>query len=404
MQEGLKADDVERITVKMTDDAVKHSWWLPYEPVGLTAAQMHLGFCIAMKLIDGEVFVDQMVEENMGRPDLLAFASGWTAERDEEREKKGRAFARGADVEVLLKDGRVMRKVVDNFLGSWQKPMSDEQMAQKYRRLAAKSLSPEAVNELERLVRTWKTEPAAGGLVRILQGEQPRAAAHAPAGRTGPVDPETETTMHADAPVRHPDKFFIDGQWTSRPAPAGSRSPIPPPRNCSSRWRRPRKPTSNRAVAAARKAFDHGPWPRMSHDERAQAHARDGGRAGQAGRAARAHLDHGSRVRCTASPRRVARASATTTCPMPIWPTSFPFQERHKPKAGGEVAMLVREPVGVVAAIVPWNAAPGAISSKVGPGADCRLHGHRQGVAGSARLRLHPGRGLRGRRLARPAW
>jgi acyl-CoA reductase-like NAD-dependent aldehyde dehydrogenase len=46
---------------------------------------------------------------------------------------------------------------------------------------------------------------------------------------------------------------------------------------------------------------------------------------------------------------------------------TFPFQERHKPKAGGEVALLVREPVGVVAAIVPWNAAPGAISSKVGP-------------------------------------
>src|SRR5207245_1026561 len=35
--------------------------------------------------------------------------------------------------------------------------------------------------------------------------------------------------------------------------------------------------------------------------------------------------------------------------------------------SGGEVALLVREPVGVVAAIVPWNAAPGAISSKVGP-------------------------------------
>ena len=26
----------------------------------------------------------------------------------------------------------------------------------------------------------------------------------------------------------------------------------------------------NRAVAAARKAFDHGPWPRMSHNERAE--------------------------------------------------------------------------------------------------------------------------------------
>jgi 2-methylcitrate dehydratase PrpD len=161
----------------MTRDAVNHSWWLPYEPVGLTAAQMHLGFCIAMKLIDGEVFVDQMTEENMGRADLLAFAKRVDCVRDEAREKKGRPFARGADVEVQLKDGRVIRKVVDNFLGSWQKPMSDEQMAQKYRRLAAKSLAPESVKELERLVRAMESQTSVERLVRILAGGTPQAVA-----------------------------------------------------------------------------------------------------------------------------------------------------------------------------------------------------------------------------------
>ncbi|UVH60642.1 MmgE/PrpD family protein [Variovorax paradoxus] len=176
MEEGLKAQDVERITVKMTDDAVKHSWWLPYEPVGLTAAQMHLGFCIAMKLIDGEVFVDQMVEENMGRPDLLDFARRVDCVRDESREQRGRSFARGADVEVVLKNGRVIHKVIDHFLGSWQKPMSDEQMAAKYRRLATKSLSQRNVDELERLVRNLEAQPAVNGLVRILHGDSPRPA------------------------------------------------------------------------------------------------------------------------------------------------------------------------------------------------------------------------------------
>jgi 2-methylcitrate dehydratase PrpD len=170
MQEGLKAADVERITFRMTDDAVKHSWWLPYEPVGLTAAQMHLGFCTALKLIEGEAFVDQMTDENMGRPDLLAFAKRVDCQRDVQREKKGRAFARGVDVEVVLKDGRVLHKTVDNFLGSWQKPMSDEQMAQKYRRLAARSLQPDAVRELEGLVRKLESVPAASALVRLLHG------------------------------------------------------------------------------------------------------------------------------------------------------------------------------------------------------------------------------------------
>jgi hypothetical protein len=64
----------------------------------------------------------------------------------------------------------VLRKVVDNFLGSWQKPMSDEQMAVKYRRLAAKSLAPEDVEELERLVRNLESAPTVAGLVQALQG------------------------------------------------------------------------------------------------------------------------------------------------------------------------------------------------------------------------------------------
>ena len=171
MKEGLKAADVERVTVRMTEDAVKHSFWTPYDPAaGLTAAQMHLGFCIGMKLIDGEVFVDHMVEKNIARPDILAICERVDVVRDENREKKGRPFARGAAVEVVLKNGKTLTKTVDNFLGSFQKPMSDEQMAQKYRRLAGKTLSPERVAELERTVRNLESATSVAGLVKVLRG------------------------------------------------------------------------------------------------------------------------------------------------------------------------------------------------------------------------------------------
>jgi aldehyde dehydrogenase (NAD+) len=45
----------------------------------------------------------------------------------------------------------------------------------------------------------------------------------------------------------------------------------------------------------------------------------------------------------------------------------FPFEERHQPTAGGNVGLLVREPVGVVGAIIPWNGPVGLISNKVAP-------------------------------------
>jgi 2-methylcitrate dehydratase PrpD len=169
---GLKADDIERITVRLTEDALRHSFWSPYVPAGLTAAQMHLGFCIGMKLIDGEVFVDQMAEENVGRPDLVDFANRVVdVVRSPEREQKGRAFARGTDVEVVLKDGRTLQKTIDNFLGSYQRPMTDEQMAAKFRRLACKTLSPEKVAQLEGLVQRLERVPAAAELIKVLQGE-----------------------------------------------------------------------------------------------------------------------------------------------------------------------------------------------------------------------------------------
>lgn len=177
MQEGLRAADVERITVRMTQDAVKHSFWTPYEPTGLTAAQMHLGYCIGMQLLEGEVFVDQMVDANIARPDVLALCERVDVVRDEAREHKGRVFARGADVEVVLKNGRTLTRTVDNFLGSYQRPMSDEQMAVKYRRLAEKTLSPERTRELERLVRNLEAAPSAASVIDLLRGAPSSGAA-----------------------------------------------------------------------------------------------------------------------------------------------------------------------------------------------------------------------------------
>ena len=45
---------------------------------------------------------------------------------------------------------------------------------------------------------------------------------------------------------------------------------------------------------------------------------------------------------------------------------SFPFEERVQPSQG-EFGLLVREPVGVVGAIIPWNAPIGLITYKVAP-------------------------------------
>ena len=46
---------------------------------------------------------------------------------------------------------------------------------------------------------------------------------------------------------------------------------------------------------------------------------------------------------------------------------TFPFEEECAPTGGGKFGLLVREPVGVVGAIIPWNAPVALICHKIGP-------------------------------------
>ena len=166
---GLKAGDVEGITVAVTEAVVKQCGWWPYEPNGLTAAQLHTGFCIAMRLIEGDVFVDQMVEENIARPDLVELANRVRNVRSEERERKGNDYRYGADVEVKLKNGKVLRKTVDFPAGSNLRPLTDEHMARKFRRLASKVLSKEKISEIEKIVGDLEHATAVTPLIQVLR-------------------------------------------------------------------------------------------------------------------------------------------------------------------------------------------------------------------------------------------
>ena len=74
----------------------------------------------------------------------------------------------------------------------------------------------------------------------------------------------TQTSERVDSPVRSFDQLFIGGAWT---APATSDvievvSPIDG--KVIATVPEAREADVDRAVAAARKAFDEGPWPRMS--------------------------------------------------------------------------------------------------------------------------------------------
>ena len=120
------------------------------------------------------------------------------------------------------------------------------------------------------------------------------------------------------------------------------------------------------SVVAAREAFDTGPWPRLSHVERASylLSIADGIEAESAAigtiwtREVGALTSHGGHM---------AAAGAGLFRHFSAMATTYPFVERRTPTAGGEVGLLIQEPVGVVAAIIPWNAPILMLASKIAP-------------------------------------
>jgi acyl-CoA reductase-like NAD-dependent aldehyde dehydrogenase len=122
----------------------------------------------------------------------------------------------------------------------------------------------------------------------------------------------------------------------------------------------------DRAVAAARAAFDRGPWPRLTHRERAE-YLRSIATELEKDSAPNALVWTAETGVLHKYARGTAAGLAATFRSYAELAESFPFEERHAPKFGDQIALVVREPVGVVGAIIPWNGAPGLTTNKVAP-------------------------------------
>jgi len=175
-----------------------------------------------------------------------------------------------------------------------------------------------------------------------------------------------DTLLPPSVGIKHPDRLFIDGQWVKPSTDAMIDVVSPNTEETIIRIAEAREADIDRAVAAARKAFDEGPWPHLSHAERA-----DKMRA--IAEQLRARNDEFAYVW---TEQMGALSSFTKTAGIDSAKTfeyyaglaaTFPWEEERQPGFGGGVSMVVREPVGVVAAICPWNGPLGTMVRKVAP-------------------------------------
>ncbi|WP_028984686.1 aldehyde dehydrogenase [Sporichthya polymorpha] len=165
--------------------------------------------------------------------------------------------------------------------------------------------------------------------------------------------------------LRNSGRFFIGGEWVEPSSSSmievidsGTEEPF-------FQVAEAQAADMDRAVGAARAAFDHGPWPRLSHAERAEYLRAFGDRL-------RERADEIAEIWPRESGILAPHARGSVPKSANAWnfyadlATSYAFEDVVKPSAGA-FGLLVREPVGVVGAIIPWNSAITMITYKVAP-------------------------------------
>ncbi|MEU6738213.1 aldehyde dehydrogenase [Streptosporangium sandarakinum] len=165
--------------------------------------------------------------------------------------------------------------------------------------------------------------------------------------------------------MRQHDTLFIGGDWVA-PAGTGTIDVVSPhTEEVVGRVPDGTAADMDRAVAAARQAFDHGPWPRMTMAERAAVVGRlaEIYASRQEEMAELITMEMGSPITFS----RMAQA------PQPLGMLQYYAElgrtfsvEEERPGTFGPV-IVRREPVGVVAAVVPWNVPQFVIMIKLAP-------------------------------------
>jgi aldehyde dehydrogenase (NAD+) len=169
-----------------------------------------------------------------------------------------------------------------------------------------------------------------------------------------------------ESSIKNPHAFFIGGKWR-KPAGDGKLEVISPVTEEVVMTFAEASPRDvDAAVAAAREAFDKGPWPRMSPQERGAALLKVAANL-------KARLPELAQVWTTQVGAPISLTRYLSGQPPELFEyygkliQSYSLVDERR-GGHGERVRIVKEPVGVVAAITPWNAPLVLLCYKVAAG------------------------------------
>ncbi len=176
MRQGVTARDLKQLRIYMSKKAVSNVGW-KYVPAGVVAAQMNGYYTAAVKLLDGEVFIEQFVESRLADPRVMGLIDRIQITHDPVFDAGGASTRHAVRVEAELNDGRVWTESVDQRRGSSRYPLTRDELVTKFRGLAKAAITPASAERLIELVNHIEDVDDMQPLAALLRGAGLRGAA-----------------------------------------------------------------------------------------------------------------------------------------------------------------------------------------------------------------------------------
>jgi 2-methylcitrate dehydratase PrpD len=135
---NLRPEDVQSIHLRITPTAPGQG--LNYSPDSPLAARLSIPYCVGMAATDGHISMEQFKEDRIMDPKIREFMKKITVEPAPEFHQKYPGTL-AAHVEIRTKDGSKFKEENIYPKGHPENPMSDEEIKEKFRRLALLTLN-----------------------------------------------------------------------------------------------------------------------------------------------------------------------------------------------------------------------------------------------------------------------
>jgi 2-methylcitrate dehydratase len=167
------ADAIAEVNVSISHNAMRVMAGSPakWHPTTHETADHSIPYAVAVILTYGTIDDRYYDDPYLHDPDLLALVERVHCFPSEYADSREKDFNM-CDLELVLKSGERKNVRVEYTRGHWLNPMSDAEMEQKFRSLAARQLAAEQIEALLRQLWSLEDLPHAGALPRMTRIQQ----------------------------------------------------------------------------------------------------------------------------------------------------------------------------------------------------------------------------------------